>query len=149
MRFIESGEEQEDWLDQRLTELKARRDRVIVVHVETLRTSLGEPRFQALETFVQDWYNSLTVVTATVPDSLFRIGSVSKTFTAAAIMKLVEQGKIQLGQSAFALLPNLSPVSGATLNSKLANVTVEDLLNMTGGWVANFREIRRTSSRFS
>ena len=68
------------------------------------------------------------------PDSLFRIGSVSKTFTAAAIMKLVEQGKIQIGQSAFALLPNLSPVSGATLNSKLANVTVEDLLNMTGGW---------------
>jgi len=67
MRFVESGEEQEDWMDQRLTELKARRDRVIAEHVEALRTSLGEPRFQALETFVQDWYNSLTVATATGP----------------------------------------------------------------------------------
>jgi hypothetical protein len=65
IRFVESGEEQEDWMDQRLTELKARRDRVIAEHVEALRTSLGEPRFQALEAFVQDWYNSLTVVTAT------------------------------------------------------------------------------------
>ena len=65
MRFVESGDEQEGWMDQRLIELKARRDRVIVEHVEALRTSLGEPRFQALENFVQDWYNSLTVVTAT------------------------------------------------------------------------------------
>src|SRR5580700_4815053 len=57
MRFLESGEEQEDWKSQRLTELKARRDRVIVEHVEALRASLGEPRFQALETLIQDWNN--------------------------------------------------------------------------------------------
>jgi hypothetical protein len=71
IRFVESGEEQEDWIDQRLTELKARRDRVIVEHVDALRTSLGEPRLRALETFVQDWYNSLTVVppvSLTAPD---------------------------------------------------------------------------------
>ena len=37
MRFVESGEEQEDWIAQRLTELKARRDLVIVEHVESLR----------------------------------------------------------------------------------------------------------------
>ena len=65
LRFVESGEEQEDWMDQRLTELKSRRDRVIAKHVEALRTSLGEPRFQSLETSVQDWFNSLTVVAAT------------------------------------------------------------------------------------
>jgi hypothetical protein len=59
MRFLESGEEQQDWMIQRLTELKARRDRVIVEHVEALRASLGEPRFQALEASIQDWYNSL------------------------------------------------------------------------------------------
>jgi hypothetical protein len=63
MRLVESGEEQETWMDQRLNELKARRDRVIVEHVEALRTSLGELRFQALESAVQDWYNSLTMVT--------------------------------------------------------------------------------------
>jgi len=64
MRFLESGREQADWMDQHLIELKARRDRIVVEHVKALRTSLGEPRFQALETFVQDWYNSLAVVSA-------------------------------------------------------------------------------------
>jgi uncharacterized protein (TIGR03437 family) len=68
------------------------------------------------------------------PDSLFRIGSVSKTFTAIAIMELVEQGKIQLDQSAFSFLPNITPLPGATLNPQLASVTVRQLLNMTGGW---------------
>ena len=68
------------------------------------------------------------------PDSLFRIGSVSKTFTAIAVMELVEKGKIQLDQSAFALLPNLTPLPGGTLNPQLASVTVRQLLNMTGGW---------------
>src|ERR1700722_8667406 len=68
------------------------------------------------------------------PDSLFRLASVSKTFTAIAIMKLVEEGKIQLDQSAFALLPDLAPLSGETLNPQLAAVTVRQLLNMTGGW---------------
>ena len=67
MRSLESGEEQDDWKSQHLAELKGRRDHVIVEHVEALRASLGEPRFQALETAIQNWYNSLTVtVTGTV-----------------------------------------------------------------------------------
>ncbi|MGA3241888.1 MAG: hypothetical protein ABSG03_37010 [Bryobacteraceae bacterium] len=65
MRFLESGEEQEDWMDQRLAKLKARRELMILDHVQALRTCLGEPRFQALETFIQDWYKSLAVNTAT------------------------------------------------------------------------------------
>ncbi len=36
----------------------------------------------------------------TSPDSLFRIASVSKTFTAAAIMLLVQDGKLNLDDSA-------------------------------------------------
>ena len=59
MRSLESGEEQDVWLNQHLTDLKARRTRVILDHVEALRASLGEPRFQALEAFIQDWYISL------------------------------------------------------------------------------------------
>ena len=66
MRYVESGEEQGDWLSPRLAELKARRDRLVVEHVEALRASLGEPRFQALEAAIQNWYTSLTV-TATGP----------------------------------------------------------------------------------
>jgi hypothetical protein len=65
MRFVESGEKQEDWLNQRLADLKARRDRVIVEHIEALRASLGEPRFQVLETVIQTWHDNLTVAGAT------------------------------------------------------------------------------------
>lgn len=79
-------------------------------------------------------YANTASSTPVQPDSLFRIGSVSKTFTAVAILELVQEGKLQLSQSAFGLLPNLTPVTGATLNPQLASVTVEELLNMTGGW---------------
>ncbi|MGA3188040.1 MAG: serine hydrolase [Bryobacteraceae bacterium] len=79
-------------------------------------------------------YANVANATPVQPDSLFRIGSVSKTFTAIAVMELIQQGKIQLTQSAFSLLPNLTPLTGATLNPQLAGVTVQDLLNMTGGW---------------
>ncbi|HEY9653163.1 MAG TPA: serine hydrolase domain-containing protein, partial [Coleofasciculaceae cyanobacterium] len=34
--------------------------------------------------------------TAIIPDTVFRIGSISKTFTAIALMQLWEQGKFQL-----------------------------------------------------
>ena len=68
------------------------------------------------------------------PDSLFRLASVSKTFTAAAVLELVQQGKIQLDQSAFGLLTDLPLPAGETLNPQLASVTVRELLNMTGGW---------------
>ena len=59
MRSLESGEEQDVWLNQHLKDLQARRSRVILEHLEALRASLGEPRFQALEAFIQDWYISL------------------------------------------------------------------------------------------
>jgi hypothetical protein len=65
MRSLESGKEQEDWLNQHLSDLKARRNRVILDHVEALRSSLGEARFQALETSMRDWYISLAMVPAT------------------------------------------------------------------------------------
>ena len=52
-------------MDQRLAELKARREPMALDHVQALRISLGEPRFQALETFIQDWYKSLVAIAAT------------------------------------------------------------------------------------
>ncbi len=50
------------------------------------------------------------------PDSLFRTASVSKTFTAAVVLKLIEQGKLQPDQPAFALLSDLQPTPGAMVN---------------------------------
>src|SRR3954462_13642929 len=43
------------------------------------------------------------------PDGLFRIASISKPFTSAAILQLVERGKLKLDEPAFRVL-NLQPV---------------------------------------
>ena len=69
------------------------------------------------------------------PDSLFRIASVTKPFTAVAVMKLVEQGKLALDAKAFPLL-NLQPAvqSFRDPEPRLRDITVRQLLQHTGGW---------------
>ena len=67
------------------------------------------------------------------PDSLFRIASLSKQITSAAILKLVDQGKLSLSTKAFPLLGFTANPSG-TQTSGLANITIEELLQHTGGW---------------
>ena len=68
------------------------------------------------------------------PDSLFRIASVSKPFTAAAILKLIEQGKLNLTTHAFSVLSDLTPPPGTTPDARLANITIQNLLEHKGGW---------------
>lgn len=63
-------------------------------------------------------------VPATV-NSVYRIGSVTKQFTAAAVMQLVEQGKLGLEDSIGKHLDNLP--------SEWQSVTVHQLLNHTSG----------------
>ncbi len=71
---------------------------------------------------------------ATAPDALFRIASLSKPITAVAVLKLVEAGKLQLDAPAFALLADLKPPAGAAVDPRLAQITVRHLLQHTGGW---------------
>src|SRR6187549_2410199 len=59
---------------------------------------------------------------------LFRIASHSKTFTATAIMQLVEAGKLRLDDTVGSWLPALSEAG-----SPLADVTVRELVSNTGG----------------
>lgn len=59
------------------------------------------------------------------PESIFRIGSVTKQFTAAAVMRLVEAGKISLDATVQTYVPDF-PV-------KEWPVTVRHLLNHTSG----------------
>ncbi|MDB5301806.1 MAG: penicillin-binding protein beta-lactamase class, partial [Phycisphaerales bacterium] len=69
------------------------------------------------------------------PDALFRIASVSKPFTSAAIMQLQERGKLKLDDPAFAMLgiePHLA--DGAKVDPRLAKVTIRQLLHHTGGF---------------
>jgi CubicO group peptidase (beta-lactamase class C family) len=59
------------------------------------------------------------------PEMVFRIGSVTKQFTAAAILKLVEAGKLSLSDEIGRFLPDY-PARGR-------RITVEQLLNHTSG----------------
>lgn len=54
--------------------------------------------------------------------------------TAVAILTLVEQEKLNLDTGAFALLPHLTPLPGATIDPRLARITVRQLSQHTGGW---------------
>lgn len=63
------------------------------------------------------------------PTSLFRIASLSKSVTSAAIMRLVQDGKLSLT----ATLPQLLGLSTAG-DARLSQVTVLRLMQHLGGW---------------
>ncbi|MFF0270930.1 serine hydrolase domain-containing protein [Kribbella sp. NPDC004536] len=69
-------------------------------------------------------------------DTVFRIGSTSKTFTATAIMRLVEQGRISLERPVRAYLPDFATADP----SVAARVTVRQLLNHSAGWQGDYFE---------
>lgn len=68
------------------------------------------------------------------PDALFRIASLSKAVTAAATLKLVEDGLLSLADHPFDVLSDLEPPPGATVDPRLARITVRMLLHHSGGW---------------
>jgi uncharacterized protein (TIGR03437 family) len=70
------------------------------------------------------------------PESLLRFGSIGKTITSIAIMKLVEAGKLDLDASAFALLPDIHPRSGRVGDPRTGRITIRNLLTHSGGWDA-------------
>ncbi|MFN7931999.1 MAG: serine hydrolase [Bryobacteraceae bacterium] len=68
------------------------------------------------------------------PNSLFRLASISKTFTGMTILRLAQEGKLSLDAKFRNLIPDIAPPAGATPDARLANVTVRQLLQHTGGW---------------
>ena len=69
------------------------------------------------------------------PTSLFRIASLSKPFTAAAVMRLVEAGKLALDDHVLDRLklePHLEP--GDKLDPRWQDITVRHCLQHNGGW---------------
>lgn len=66
-------------------------------------------------------------------DNVFRIGSVTKQFTAASILKLMEQGKLSLGDDLTKFIPDY-PTQGK-------KITVEHLLNHTSG-IASYTDMK-------
>ena len=67
------------------------------------------------------------------PDSLFRIASVSKPITAVAVLKLVEDGLLDLDARVFPdLLADVGP--GRVADARMNRITVRDLLRHRGGF---------------
>ena len=64
------------------------------------------------------------------PDTLFQIGSITKTFTGTAAMRLVERGELDLDAPVRTYLPQLT-LDDADV---AARVTTRHLLTHTGGW---------------
>lgn len=68
------------------------------------------------------------------PDTLFQIGSITKTFVGTAAMRLIEAGKLDLDAPVRTYLPELKlKDEQATLR-----VTMRHLLMHTGGWVGDY-----------
>ena len=67
-------------------------------------------------------------------DTLFQVGSISKTFTGTLIMQLAEQGKVNLDA------PVRTYIKDLKLSDKAVEkqVTVRHLLTHTGGWVGDY-----------
>lgn len=75
---------------------------------------------------------------AVTPAHRFRLASVSKTFTGAAILKLVQDGRLNLDAKVFGSGTVLGTDYGtAPYNANLLNITVRHLLqNVSGSWGA-------------
>lgn len=67
------------------------------------------------------------------PTSLFRVASVTKPVTAAAIVKLVQDGRLTLDTKVASVL-DLTPPAGRTRDSRLPRVDLRQILQHTGGW---------------
>jgi N-acyl-D-amino-acid deacylase len=85
------------------------------------------------------------------PTSVFRLASISKSFTAIGILKLVQNKKLCMDQKVFSKDPPQSyrpcrgPVlseikpdpscTGCKIDSRIYDITVQDLMQMSGGWI--------------
>lgn len=76
-------------------------------------------------------YSWITDVEAPVePGSLFRLASISKTLTGAAIVRLQQEGKLSLTDR----VVNLINMPGTLRDSRVNDIKVEHLLHHVGGW---------------
>jgi CubicO group peptidase (beta-lactamase class C family) len=68
----------------------------------------------------------------TQPDSMFRVASVSKVLTSLAILRLRDQGLLDLDQTFLSILTEYQlPANG---DARVRNITIRNLLMHLGGW---------------
>ncbi len=80
-------------------------------------------------------YANTATSTLVQPKSIFRIASLSKPVTSIAILKLVEEGQINLNDQVFGVNGILNDVIYQNyLDIAVSNITVKNLLQHTAGW---------------
>ena len=67
------------------------------------------------------------------PDTLFRMGSINKTVTAVAVLRLVEGNKLSLDEQIVPLLAKVGIVPDHVGDARASNTTVKNLLQHTAG----------------
>lgn len=67
-------------------------------------------------------------------DTLFQVGSITKTMTGTILMRLVEQGKVNLDVPVSTYVPEFKVVDGTATET----ATVRHLLTHMGGWVGDY-----------
>jgi CubicO group peptidase (beta-lactamase class C family) len=67
-------------------------------------------------------------------NTLFQMGSIAKTYTATAVMRLVGEGRLELDERVRTYLPELNLKD----ESAARDVTILNLLNHTSGWSGDF-----------
>jgi N-acyl-D-amino-acid deacylase len=72
----------------------------------------------------------------TAPDTLMRIVSISKPFTAAAINNLIKEGKLTLNSKIMDII-DIQPFKGKVIDPRWYNITISHLLAHKGGWDRN------------
>lgn len=87
----------------------------------------------------KEYYSGLGVASVETklpvgPDTLFQIGSISKTFLAQAAVMLSEKGKLDLDKPIRAYLPEFRLKDAAVARK----VTMRHLLTHTGGWFGDY-----------
>jgi CubicO group peptidase (beta-lactamase class C family) len=70
----------------------------------------------------------------THPNSLFRIASCSKAFTCAAINQLFADKLVKSTTLVFEFLGITKPLMGFKLDSRVDQITVQELVDHAGGW---------------
>lgn len=89
----------------------------------------GVVRYQRGYTWAPLFYRT------TQPTSLFRLASVSKAFTAAAIYNLYQENLVQPSTQVFPLLAITQPaLSWQTASPYIHSITVQQLVDHAGGW---------------
>jgi len=71
---------------------------------------------------------------AVEPTSLFRLASLSKTVTAVTVLRLVQDGQLQLDARVLPILGDIGPRADRIIDVRVRDITVRHLLQHTGGF---------------